>query len=149
MNTQRVIYAGRRRGAKRPIIHVYVPEANEGEDGAFVFSKPLVSGLAVGYILEVSHPNDAPDSVYTAGEHAPRTVGYAEGDARILAWQVEDRATYQVKAEADAAKRQEARSQDQSMEHHVAALAQAAEGLGWVAREAFINFVANRIRSGR
>ena len=140
-----VIYAGRRRGTKHPLIHIYVEEGGK----EWIFAKPLVSNLGVGYILEVTNPEGQPEQIYTTGKNGPRVVGFAEDDPRVLGWQVEDRAAYQTKANRDAAKRQEERAKDRLLEHHVSALARAAAGLAWSDQEAFIAYVARRIRNGQ
>lgn len=147
MNTERITYAGRRRGMKTPLVHVYVSHEPGGKE--WTFKKPLVASLGVGYVLEVTHPDDAPDSIYTKGEHEPRVVGFAEDDERVLGWQIADRAAYQVKAEADAAKRQEARVRSNLLEYQIGQIAQSAGDLPWLEREAFISYLANRVRNGR
>lgn len=145
MSTRRVVYAGRRRGSKVPLLYVYAPE-DGGED--FAFSKPLLPGVAVGYVLEVTVPEDAPGSIYTSGQHKPQVVGFAEGESRIPGWQAEDRAAYEVKAGLDAAKRQEVRNRDGMLDYHLGFVALAAKDLSWRDRDALIAYVSSRIRAG-
>lgn len=137
-----VTYAGRRTLTTGKIGYSY-QDAN-GE--VRYYQSPMVDGQQVGNLITITRPADSPDSYYSRGQYAPRLTGFDETvEADLLErWQAADRAAYQVKADADAAKR--AAKQAGGVESHIEALIAATRNLPGSQRAAFARYVEDRIR---
>ncbi len=142
VTTSEVVYVGRRILSTGKVGYGYRDE--NGEIGYYKAS--LATGNQVGQVVTLTRPADRPDSYYSAGKWAPRIVGFIDTieEADLLRWQVEDRAAYQVKADADAAKRAAERAAH--LDSHIEALIEAARGLTGAQRAAFARHVEDRIR---
>lgn len=144
-SVETLTYIGRRPGGKGALLYAYLDAAGQ----AAYYDKALVAATAIGSRVAITHPAGRPTSYYTAGDRAPRLVGFAE-DAdpdQLLDWQVRDRAAWQRKADADAAKRAARRAD--ALEDHVGALVAASAALSWDERTAFASWIAHRIQKGR
>ena len=110
------------------------------------YTAPLVTGAQIGARITITSPADEPDVYFSKGPRGPRIAGYVTDvdEPTLTAWQVADRAAFQLKADADASKR--AAKQAAHLEQHIEALTHAARPLTGAQRAAFARYVEDRIR---
>jgi hypothetical protein len=116
-----VTYIGRRTLASNGKLgYAYL----EGERTRY-YTAPLVTGAQIGARITITSPADEPDVYFSRPAPTPhRRTRHRRRRATLTAWQVADRAAYQLKADADASKR--AAKQAAHLERHIEALTYAA-----------------------
>jgi hypothetical protein len=86
----RVVYVGKRRlvGGKVGYWYqyVYLPPGVPVTGDGFGMTKPLVTGHAIGTLIEVTRVGT---KTYTGGEKGPKVIGIYGSDTERAAWQLE------------------------------------------------------------
>lgn len=138
--TAKHTYAGRRTRTSGKIGYAY-----RNEEGTLVYSRRPLCPSDIGSIIQITRPEDKPDSYYTIGDQGPRVVDFTYTDEDVLlGWREADRAAYQAMADADAAKRA---ARADALESHIGALTIAAAKLNISERTAFARYISDRLRA--